>query len=122
MPFLVQSARPNYTAIVVVQQGGEERTVRVRGSQREASEVLTADMREQKKLGYVQYVQVDKIEAEASDRLFTEDEILGLKKGQLVKLVKMFPEMEILANQNKEDLQVSLLAFDVPYVNPSDLE
>lgn len=54
-------------------------------------------------------------------KYFAEDDIMSLKKSQLQSLAEMYPEMEIDPKQTKDELRDALLAFDVPWVDPSEL-
>lgn len=56
------------------------------------------------------------------DRFFTTEELLQLKKGELVSLAGMFPDMEINTKQNKDLLQEEMLKFNIPWVDPELLE
>lgn len=145
MPWKIQSTKANRTTTVQVSLKGRSRVVDLRGRMVAYSDDRTQDIITQVKCRYITCVHVDRIPedetipdmgqgallaavdqrdaevtgeaASEEERYFTEEEILSLKKSQLVELTQLHPEFELHSKMNKADLQTALLAEVIPWVN-----
>lgn len=147
----LRAARQNQEVEVIVNDpSGEEATKKIRNEKVAYTNTIHPRTRNLAQMGFVKIKRLSEEEIEAffdayeedeieeptlvptgdevnetksdPDRFFTTEELLQLKKGELVSLAGMFPDMEINTKQNKDLLQEEMLKFNIPWVDPELLE